>query len=82
MQRIIVMAGDSLGQLLLEDCWDWCTALATAIGENVLLATIDEHAVPINEFVFSPGMVSHGEVVRPAADGEALDAARRSHHHG
>jgi hypothetical protein len=67
MQRIIVMAGDSLGGAALEQCWEGCTRLATDLGENILLATIDEQLLPVSELVFGPGMVSHGEIVRPLA---------------
>jgi hypothetical protein len=60
------MAGSTLGQDILEGCaWDWTSALAEVLGEPVLLATIDEDRLPLSEFVFPPGLVSHGEIARP-----------------
>jgi hypothetical protein len=75
MARIIVMAGDSLEEHALEDCWLWCSELATRMGEPVLLATLSEDRVPMQEFVFPPGLVTHGELVPPGA------AAASAHHH-
>ena len=51
MQRVIVMAGDSLGETALEECWAWSASLATALASEVLLATIDEDRLPLGEFV-------------------------------
>jgi hypothetical protein len=76
MARIIVMAGDSLGERALEECWQWCSELANHLKEPVLLATVAEDRVPIQEFVFPPGLVSHGELVPPGAE-----AATAHHHH-
>ena len=76
MARIIVMAGDTLGEGALEECWRWCSELATALGEPVLLATIDENVVPVEEFVFPAGLVGHGELVPPGTG-----IARAHHHH-
>jgi sirohydrochlorin cobaltochelatase len=76
MHRIIVMAGDSLGEKALEDCWEWGVSLATALGETVLIATIDEAVLPVSEFVFAPRMVSHGELVHPVQEpASAMSAA-------
>jgi hypothetical protein len=75
MASIIVMAGDSLGEHVLEDCWQWCSELASHLGEPVLLATITEDRVPMHEFVFPPGLVGHGELVPPGS------AAATAHHH-
>ena len=67
MPRVIVMAGNSLGQARLDgECWQWCRTLATELGEPVLLATMNEQLLPVSEFVFPTGMVTHGEVIRPA----------------
>ena len=53
MARVIVLAGSSLGQDILEGCaWDWSSAFADVLGEPVLLATIDEDRLPLSEFVF------------------------------
>ncbi len=71
MTRIIVMAGDSLGAEALEDCWAWCRDLATHLNQRVLLATMDEDRLPLDEYVFPPGLVGHGELVPP---GEAATA--------
>ena len=66
MARVIVLAGSSLGQEVLDGCaWDWSSAFADVLGEPVLLATIDEDRLPLSEFVFAPHLVSHGEVARP-----------------
>jgi hypothetical protein len=64
------MAGDSLGPQALEDCWAWCASFASQINETILLATMNEDLLPVNEFVFSAGMVSHGELVRPVVETE------------
>ncbi len=69
MARIILMAGDSLGQDVLEGvAWDWCSSFATALGEPVLFATIGEDRLPVEEFVFPPNLVTHGEIMRPVLD--------------
>jgi sirohydrochlorin cobaltochelatase len=68
MHRIVVMAGDSLGEKALEDCWEWGVSLASKLGETVLIATIDEAVLPVPEFVFSPRIVSHGELVHPVQE--------------
>lgn len=74
MARVIVMAGSTLGQDILEGCaWDWSSAFADALGEPVLLATIDEDRLPLSEFVFPPNLVSHGEIARPSVRPEALE---------
>jgi hypothetical protein len=65
--RLVLMAEDSLGQDVLERCWEWCSSLATDLGEPVLLATIKEEVLPVSEFVFPPDLVGHGEIVRPGA---------------
>jgi hypothetical protein len=71
MARIIVMAGNTLGQKVLDnECWSWCSSLATTLGEPVLLATIDEELLPVTEFVFPPGLVSHGENLWPVDEGK------------
>jgi hypothetical protein len=75
MARIIVMAGDSLGEQVLEECWLWCSEFATHLGQPVLLATMTEERVPMQEFVFPPGLVGHGELVPPDP------AAAAAHHH-
>jgi hypothetical protein len=78
MARIIVMAGSSLGQQALDnECWSSSSALATALGEPVLLATIDEALLPVPEFVFPAGLVSHGENIWPV-DGGKRKAPMRS----
>jgi sirohydrochlorin cobaltochelatase len=72
MARLILMAGDSLGHDVLEGvAWDWCSSFATALGEPVLFATIGEDRLPVEEFVFPPNMVTHGEIMRPVLDGPA-----------
>jgi len=63
--RLVLMAEDSLGEAALERCWEWCRSLATDLGEPVLLATTKEDVLPVSEFVFPPGLVGHGEIVRP-----------------
>ena len=76
MARVIVMAGSTLGQDILEGCaWDWSSALADVLGEPVLLATIDEERLPLSEFVFPPSLVSHGEVARPKAAAAPMSSA-------
>jgi len=76
MARIIVLAGSSLGQDILEGCaWDWSSALADVLGEPVLLATIDEDRLPLSEFVFPPNLVSHGEIARPKEASAPMSSA-------
>jgi hypothetical protein len=76
MARVIVMAGSTLGQDILEGCaWDWSSALADVLGEPVLLATIDEDRLPLSEFVFPPSLVSHGEIARPKATSAPMSSA-------
>src|SRR3954471_21927818 len=76
MARVIVMAGSTLGQDILEGCaWDWSSALADVLGEPVLLATIDEDRLPLSEFVFPPSLVSHGEIARPKAASAPMSSA-------
>jgi hypothetical protein len=76
MARVIVMAGSTLGQDILEGCaWDWSSALADVLGEPVLLATIDEDRLPLSEFVFPPSLVSHGEIARPKATPAPMSSA-------
>jgi len=72
MARVILMAGDSLGQGVLDGlAWDWCSSFATALGEPVLFATIGEERLPVDEFVFPPSLVTHGEIMRPVLAGDA-----------
>jgi hypothetical protein len=76
MARVIVLAGSSLGQDILEGCaWDWSSAFADVLGEPVLLATIDEDQLPLSEFVFPPSLVSHGEIARPRAAPAPMSSA-------
>jgi sirohydrochlorin cobaltochelatase len=76
MARVIVLAGSSLGQDILEGCaWDWSSAFADVLGEPVLLATIDEDRLPLSEFVFPPDLVSHGEIARPKAASTPMTSA-------
>ena len=76
MARVIVLAGSSLGQDILEGCaWDWSSAFADVLGEPVLLATIDENRLPLSEFVFPPNLVSHGEIARPKAASAPMSSA-------
>jgi sirohydrochlorin cobaltochelatase len=76
MARVIVMAGSSLGQDVLEGAaWDWSSALADTLGEPVLLATIDEDHLPLSEFVFPPSLVSHGEIARPRPASAPMSSA-------
>src|SRR3954466_13903911 len=81
MARVIVLAGSSLGQGILEGCaWDWSSALADVLGEPVLLATIDEDRLPLSEFVFPPNLVSHGEIARPKAASAPMSGASFLYH--
>ena len=76
MARVIVLAGSSLGQDILEGCaWDWSSAFADVLGEPVLLATIDEDRLPLSEFVFPPNLVSHGEIARPKTASAPMSSA-------
>jgi sirohydrochlorin cobaltochelatase len=76
MARVIVMAGSTLGQDILEGCaWDWSSALADVLGEPVLLATIDEDRLPLSEFVFPPNLISHGEIARPKPASSPMSSA-------
>jgi sirohydrochlorin cobaltochelatase len=69
MARVILMVGDSLGQDVLDGmAWEWCSSFATALGEPVLFATIGEGRLPVDEFVFPPSLVTHGEIMRPVRD--------------
>src|SRR4051812_42360354 len=76
MARVIVLAGSSLGQEVLEGCaWDWSSAFADVLGEPVLLATIDEDRLPLSEFASPPNLVSHGETARQRAASAPMSSA-------
>ena len=76
MARVIVLAGSSLGQDVLDGiAWDFSSAFADHLGEPVLLATIDEDRLPLSELVFPPQLVSHGEIARPRPASAPMSSA-------